>query len=72
MPMKSDIDIILKLFMMRGMKTMLKRERKQGGRMTRLRAELKEGFDALEASREGKLALWHHAIEKLPSPEIMA
>jgi len=35
-------------------------------------AELKEGFDALEASREGKLTLRHHAVEKLPAPEITA
>ena len=35
-------------------------------------AELKEGFDALTASREGKITLETHAMELLPAPEVTA
>lgn len=32
--------------------------------------ELKEGFDALEASRKGKVTLREHVVEKKPAPVI--
>lgn len=35
-------------------------------------AELTEGFEALAASREGKITLKTHSMEALPAPEVSA